>query len=29
MAFAQAALPLGWALILIRLAQSWFGPSTT
>ena len=25
MAFAQAALPLGWALILIRLAQSWFG----
>ena len=27
MAFAQAALPLGWALILIRLAQSWFSPS--
>ena len=27
MALAQAALPLGWALILIRLAQSWFGPS--
>ena len=27
MAFAQAALPLGWALILIRLAQSWFGSS--
>ena len=25
MAFVQAALPLGWALILIRLAQSWFG----
>ena len=25
MAFAQAALPLGWTLILIRLAQSWFG----
>ena len=27
MAFAQAALPLGWALILIRLAQTWFGSS--
>ena len=24
MAFAQAALPLGWGLILIRLAQNWF-----
>ena len=26
MAFAQAALPLGWALILIRLAQGWASP---
>ena len=23
MAFAQAALPLGWALILIRITQNW------
>ena len=23
MAFAQAALPLGWALILIRISQNW------
>ena len=26
MAFAQAALPLGWALILIRLVQGWASP---
>ena len=26
MAFAQAALPLGWALILIRLVQGWVSP---
>ena len=24
MAFAQAALPLGWALMLIRITQNWF-----
>ena len=29
MALAKAALPLGWALILIRLAQNWFGSSQT
>ena len=23
MAFAQAALPLGWTLILIRITQNW------
>ncbi len=27
MAFAQAALPLGWALIAIRVVQSWANPS--
>ena len=26
MAFAQAALPLGWTLIVIRVIQSWFDP---
>jgi TRAP-type C4-dicarboxylate transport system permease small subunit len=24
MAFAQAALPLGWGLILIRILQNWY-----
>ena len=27
MAFAQAALPLGWALILIRITQNWLDSS--
>ena len=27
MAFAQAALPLGWTLIAIRVIQSWTGPT--
>ena len=26
MAFAQAALPLGWTLILLRLIQNWIQP---
>ena len=26
MAFAQAALPLGWTLILLRLVQNWIQP---
>lgn len=26
MAFAQAALPLGWTLIVVRVIQSWFDP---
>lgn len=28
MAFAHAALPLGWSLIIIRIIQNWFSPST-
>ncbi len=28
MAFAQAALPLGWTLIVIRLLQNWTDPLT-
>jgi TRAP-type C4-dicarboxylate transport system permease small subunit len=26
MSFAQAALPLGWTLIVIRVFQNWFSP---
>ena len=26
MAFAQAALPLGWTLIVVRVLQNWFDP---
>ena len=29
MAFAQAALPLGWALILIRITQNWLDLRTS
>jgi TRAP-type C4-dicarboxylate transport system permease small subunit len=27
MAFAQAALPLGWTLIIIRIVQNWIDRS--
>ena len=27
MAFAQAALPLGWILIIIRIVQNWIDRS--
>ena len=27
MAFAQAALPIGWLLIIIRIAQNWLDRS--
>jgi TRAP-type C4-dicarboxylate transport system permease small subunit len=28
MAFAQAALPLGWILIVVRIVQGWGNPVT-